>query len=71
MSALGQKRTLAVQNAMSALPPRADIRSALPYVCFGPIADMDLKMATRQQRVIGPQIVRETVTLNEHPSASP
>ena len=26
MSALGQKRTFAVQNAMSALPPKADIR---------------------------------------------
>ena len=25
MSALGQKRTFAVQNAMSALPPKADI----------------------------------------------
>jgi hypothetical protein len=29
MSALGQKRTCAVQNGMSALPPKADIRSAL------------------------------------------
>jgi hypothetical protein len=27
MSALGQKRTCAVQNAMSALPPKADIVS--------------------------------------------
>ena len=25
MSALGQKRTFAVQNGMSALPPKADI----------------------------------------------
>jgi hypothetical protein len=25
---------------MSALPPKADIRSALAYVCFGPEADM-------------------------------
>ena len=28
MSALGQKRTCAVQNVMSALPPKADIASA-------------------------------------------
>ena len=29
MSALGQKQTCAVQNAMSALPPKADIQRAL------------------------------------------
>jgi hypothetical protein len=28
MSALGQERTCAVQNGMSALPPKADIRRA-------------------------------------------
>jgi hypothetical protein len=38
MSALGQKRTCAVQNAMSALPPTADICSALADVRFVPIA---------------------------------
>jgi hypothetical protein len=27
MSALGQKRTFAVQSGMSALPPKADIRT--------------------------------------------
>jgi hypothetical protein len=27
---------------MSALPPKADMCSALAYVCFGPIADMRL-----------------------------
>jgi hypothetical protein len=26
---------------MSALPPKADMCSALAYVCFGPIADID------------------------------
>jgi len=31
MSALGQKRTCAVQNAMSALPPKADIRRGADY----------------------------------------
>ena len=39
MSALGQ-RTCAVQKAMSALPPKADICSALAHVCFVPIADI-------------------------------
>jgi hypothetical protein len=28
----------AAQKAMSALPPKADMCSALDYVCFGPIA---------------------------------
>jgi len=58
MSALGQKQTYAVQNGMSALPPiatakadsrymsalppKADVCSALGYVRFGPIADMRL-----------------------------
>ena len=40
MSALGQKRTFAVQNGMSALPPIADIRSAKTNVRFVPIADI-------------------------------
>jgi hypothetical protein len=40
MSALGQKRTFAVHKPMSALPPKADMCSALGHVCFGPIADI-------------------------------
>jgi hypothetical protein len=32
MSALGQKQTFAVQNGMSALPPKADIRESDWYV---------------------------------------
>ena len=28
------------QTAMSALPPKADMCSALAHVCFGPIADI-------------------------------
>ena len=40
MSALGQKRTYAVQKGMSALTPKADMCSALAYVCFVPIADI-------------------------------
>jgi hypothetical protein len=40
MSASGHKRTFAVQNGMSALPPIADICSATRDVRFVPIADM-------------------------------
>ena len=40
MSALGQKRTFAVQKGMPALPPKADMCSALGYVRFVPIADI-------------------------------
>ena len=40
MSALGQKQTFAVQTSMSALPPKADIRSAPAHVCFVPKADI-------------------------------
>jgi hypothetical protein len=40
MSALGQKRTFAPQQVMSALPPKADICSALAHVRYGPIADI-------------------------------
>ena len=42
MSALGQKQTYAVQQGMSALPPRADMCSALTHVCFVPMADIGL-----------------------------
>jgi hypothetical protein len=40
MSIEGQKQTFAPQKAMSALPLKADMCSALAHVCFGPIADM-------------------------------
>ena len=42
MSASGHKRTFAVQNSMSALPPKADMCGALAYVRFVPIADVGL-----------------------------
>ncbi|MGB8896654.1 MAG: hypothetical protein WCD13_20455, partial [Pseudolabrys sp.] len=38
LSALGHKRTYAVQNGMSALPPKADMCSATQYVRFVPLA---------------------------------
>jgi hypothetical protein len=40
MSALGQKQTFAPQKAMSALPPKADMCSAIADVRFVPKADM-------------------------------
>ena len=40
MSALGQKQTCAVQTAMSALTPKADMCSALGDVRFVPKADI-------------------------------
>ena len=49
MSALGQKQTCAAQKVMSALPPKADMCSALAHVCFVPIADIapaELKRAS-------------------------
>ena len=48
MSALGHKRTFAVQNAMSALPPKADMCGATRYVRFVPIADISLFMRLRR-----------------------
>ena len=54
MSALGQKQTCAVQKIMSALPPKADMCSALAHVRFVPIADMstlfDDIVGLREQR---------------------
>ena len=41
MSALGQKQTFAVQNGMSALPPKADMCGALAHVRYVPKADID------------------------------
>jgi len=40
MSALGHKRTFAPQKVMSALPPKANMCSALADVRFVPIADI-------------------------------
>ena len=45
MSALGQKQTYAVQNGMSALPPKADMCGATSDVRFGPVADMLNKLS--------------------------
>jgi hypothetical protein len=42
MSALGQTQTFAVQKGMSALPPEAEMCSAMRDVRLVPIADIDL-----------------------------
>jgi hypothetical protein len=42
MSALGHKGTFVVQNAMSALPPKADMCGATRDVRFVPKADIQL-----------------------------
>ena len=44
MSALGQKQTFALQKGMSALPPKADMCSALADVRFGPKADITFEL---------------------------
>ena len=43
MSALGQKQTFRSAIVMSALPPKADICSALAHVRFVPIADITVE----------------------------
>src|SRR6478672_7656353 len=53
MSALGQKATCALQDVMSALPPEADLCSALADFCFGPIADLN-RMCVLQSTLIFP-----------------
>ena len=37
------------KTVMSALPPKADICSALAHVCFGPIADIALAKISQMQ----------------------
>jgi hypothetical protein len=45
MSALGgHKRTFALHEVMSALPPKADMCGAAEDVRFGPIADMEASL---------------------------
>src|SRR5262249_4782825 len=49
MSALGQKQTYAAHKIMSALPPKADMCSALGHVRFGPIADIHSSAPTERK----------------------
>jgi hypothetical protein len=48
------RQALALQNVMSALPLKADMCSALAYVCFGPIADIG---AARQTDLSGMGVI--------------
>jgi hypothetical protein len=48
MSALGHKRTFCGAGAMSALPPKADMCSALAHVRYVPEADIGLFSITLQ-----------------------
>src|SRR5262245_9076595 len=57
MSALGQKRTCALQWAMSALPPKADMCSALADVRFGPKADINSAERRRQLSAVAHSIL--------------
>ena len=49
MSALGQKQTFAAHQRMSALPPKADMCSALGDVRFVPIADISSNEISRAE----------------------
>ena len=52
MSALGQKQTCTMQNAMSALPPKADMCGALAHVRFVPIADIGMEVWTLREQLL-------------------
>ena len=52
MSALGQKRTCAVHQQMSALPLKTDMCSAFGHVRFGPIADMSFNIQAKRGRLL-------------------
>ena len=53
MSALGQQRTFHAELAMSALPPKADIRRRNLNVRFVPTADMGRLIRSTDRRAIG------------------
>jgi hypothetical protein len=52
MSALGQKQTFAVQNRMSALPPKADIARAVRggEIAWRSRVILDLRICSSYQR---------------------
>jgi hypothetical protein len=52
MSGLGQKQTFAVQNRMSALPPKAGMCGAKRDVRFGPAAD--IRLTSTSALTLGP-----------------
>ena len=66
MSALGQKQTFAVQNVMSALPPKADMCGAVAHVRFVPIANIPLEtlLDTHEGFARGERLFPATVFLS-------
>ena len=66
MSALGHKRTYAVQQAMSALPPRADMCGATRDVRYGPEADIPAHIGWMCAKGPKAEIVSALPVLNIH-----
>ena len=60
---MGQKQTFALQKAMSALPPIADICCVPGPVCYGPIADIALFIAL--SAATAPAIADKLVSLSD------
>src|SRR5437660_12568883 len=56
MSALGHKRTCRAEIAMSALPPKADIRPGDQDVCFGPDSDIRRIIRSLRRRALLSQV---------------
>src|SRR5262245_53565785 len=69
MSALGQKQTLALQKAMSALLPKADMCSALAHVCFGPKADIEWLIRSPRRRGQACRLRPSAIALRSVPKA--
>ena len=61
MSALGHKRTFRQFSVMSALPPKADICSALVHVCFVPKADIPTSVSLSSVR----RLLTQSVTRSQ------
>jgi hypothetical protein len=51
---------------MSALPPKADMCSALAYVCFGPIADIQEGGVTKENPGTLPGALLSEYRFSEH-----
>ena len=67
MSALGQKRTFAVQKAMSALPLKADMCIATRDVRFVPIADVGPTNRLPLQRALAATEEKSLLRFSHHP----
>jgi hypothetical protein len=71
MSALGQKQSLTITRAMSALPPKADMRSATSVSAKCQIQIEVSSEPTNARRSESPSLpLRQPGTLREHPVRS-